>query len=707
MSTTNETTPELFERVSQLSKPEQTDEEYLVALAMHMMELTAAESLWILECSEEGCSLGFTHPEHAPDVRRLFNELPEFAQCLEMLLEQKQTLVLPITEVPNDPSDDESVTPSEETFQNSEANPICLFLAPTFHQEQSGVVICLQSRQIPLDIAPMVAEQLTGLAFSGPIRNLEIAAGKLKEAQEETNHQLSETVAAGEATKRALSLGNHITGSVEKEKTGFLLANELKNYLAVDRVTMLETIGNRVKVLAVSGQLIINKRANLIRSTQQLGKMLLAAKEPVWFDGDIGKFAEPARVAINRYLEESMAQGFALLPIEESTAPVFASDKESLIDIVSPGRTHKKKIRGAILLENIHAPIRQEVVSEQWQHIQPLVTSQFNNAKRYSDLFLLPFILLMTKFVALYRGHTKRIAYGITGAIVLALVLGIFIKSDFRVRCEGHLQPQQAFKVFVKKGGVVTRVLVKEGQEVKADQVLLELVNPQLELELASLQGEREDKAQKLKAFVFERTTFQSAASSPEHKQHYDQLSKQTGLLQNGVNVLDQKIALANEQMEQLVIRAPFDGVVIGWNIDRKYLNRPLEQGIRLLTVADPDRGRMLELKVPDKRSGHIQVAHELEEQAGNALAVEFTVTSLPGERFDGHIVHVSPGLEKDTDLGYVLPVEAVPDDELPAHLRAGLPVSAKIVCGKRSLLYCKSYEFVDWFNRFRFSYLY
>ena len=126
-----------------------------------------------------------------------------------------------------------------------------------------------------------------------------------------------------------------------------------------------------------------------------------------------------------------------------------------------------------------------------------------------------------------------------------------------------------------------------------------------------------------------------------------------------------------------------------------------------MLSVAKVDEDRILELKIPDRRSGYVQAAFQSSSNENEDLAVEFSIASFPDQRFAGQVTHVNPGLEEDTDLGYVLPIEAHPTSELPENVRAGIPVAAKVICGRRSFIYCKTYEFVDWVNRTTFEYIF
>ena len=573
---------------------------------------------------------------------------------------------------------------------------------------EADLIICLEHKVDSQTDTAAIKQQLSLLTTLADLR-VEVAKSKASQTETtEANQREIEIRQRNNTLEDALTLGSTASLSLEKEQSAFLLANSLKNFLNADRVTVIDQTGTQMRTLAVSGQATFNRRANVVRRTENLAKVVLESGEGLWFDGDQEELAAPVQDAVAKYIDESLVQSFALLPIFESDRPVLPSDEQSLVELVNPGRTETKKIRGAILVESIQTPIVREQLESRWEQIQPQISNNFNNAKRYSDLFLLPLMLTMTKFFALFRGHTRRIAWGITGAALILIALGFLIPADFQLRCEGHLRPEKMDHVWVHKNGIVVDVLVKEGQTVEKGDTLVVLENRELELEFANLSGELKEKQQEHEHMIYRRLNH-SDNQSPQSSGglSYNEMAERTGLLDKQIRNLEKRLALKRKQMDTLAVRAPFDGQVMGWNVDRKFLNRPLDQGTRLFSVAKVNDKRVLELKVPDKRSGYLQAAFQSKEQDDEKLQVEFSIASLPDQRFEAEVVHVNPGLEQDTDLGYVLPVEAVPTSKLPDNLRVGIPVVAKVVCGKRSFIYCKTYEFVDWMHRTKFEYLF
>ena len=679
-------------QIQELKDAEIASVVFLNRLAQLMATASGANQHWILMLDGEGVEVISESDDDVAQFTALAAQVPNFDETLEWAVEDQQVTEL-LYDAPLNLADQN--LPYEYDF----------FFVPVNCDIDADLVICLcRPDDFSADVA-MITQQLALLATLGDFR---AEAAKAQAIQQRADRQADEARIRQNALQEVLELGQSTSLTLEKEKSGFLLANGLKSYLNVDRVTLIEQTGTQMRTLAVSGQVTFNRRANVVRYTERLAQVVLKSGEALWFDGDQEELAKPIQKAVRKYIDESLVQSFALLPIVERQQPVFASEEQALIELVNPGRTDIRKIRGAVLVESIQNPIDRSKMEAQWEQARPQVENNFNNAKQHSDMFMLPLILLMTKFFALFRGHTRRTAWGLTLTAAVLIAAGFLIQTDFKVRCEGYLQPEKMHHVFVGKDGVVTQVLAKEGQQVAAGQPLMILQNRELELELANLTGELKEKKQQHEHMIFRRLSH--SEDSPEQTSSdlsYHEMAEQTGLLSKQIASLEKRLALKQKQIDSLSVRAPFAGQVMGWNVDRKFLNRPLEQGVRLFSVAKVNNKRLLELKVPDQRSGYVQNAFRKSDSKEKNLQVEFSIASFPNQQYEAEVTHINPGLEQDTDLGYVLPVEAIPTSELPEGLRAGIPVVAKVECGRKSFIYCKTYEFVDWMHLTTFEYLF
>ena len=133
-----------------------------------------------------------------------------------------------------------------------------------------------------------------------------------------------------------------------------------------------------------------------------------------------------------------------------------------------------------------------------------------------------------------------------------------------------------------------------------------------------------------------------------------------------------------------------------------------MEKGTHLFSLIPKDASFKLELRVPDQRAGYVQTAWQEANENDNELPVVFRLASAPGKDRKANVSFVSPGLERDEHIGYALPIYAMATDEIPeAERKSRTAVMAKVICGRRSFAYCKSYEAIDWIRSkfFEFSF--
>ena len=696
----------LESEIQRLGFSDLEDPDFLEQISGLMVESSYASHCWILLVDEDEVQVLSEHDEDLQSYQMIANRHRDIGNVRQLAIKEQRTSALRLEYAPGNLSSASlaySQNSHDQLVPLEKAEGHLIFTPVRCHAD-ANIVICLFCQPHDEHDLEVIKRQVALISTLGELR---ASVAETRFLQQAASIEVDETHQASVDIQKALDFSTSISCTLEKEKCAFVLANELKRFLEVDRVTVLDQVGNQSRVLAVSGQASFDRRANVVRYTQSLARKVLKSQEPFWFDGDQDGVVKPLKKAVSRYLDESLVQSFAFIPIHESTAPLYRSNEQSLVEMVNPGRTEKRKLRGAILVESIQTPINRNDIERRWEQVQAQATRDFTNAKRHSDLFMLPAMRLLTKFAAFYRGYTARIAWGLTLCAMALLLFGFLFQAEFRVRCEGYLQPEKMHHIFVRKDGIVTDVLVKEGESVKRGDPMVRLQNHELELEMAQLQGELNEKQQAQKSLIYSRLDYQGNSSAHKNGQTYDVMSQQTMMIENQIEAIQRNLDLKKQQLENLVVRAPFDGQVMGWNVDRKFMNRPLEEGTRLFTIANDNQRRILELKVPDQRSGYIASAWRENREDDEELKVEFSIASFPDQRFFGEVTHVNPGLEQDSDLGYVMPLEARPSSELPTDLRSGIPVVAKVICGRRSYIYCKTYEFRDWMHRTVFEYLF
>jgi len=246
--------------------------------------------------------------------------------------------------------------------------------------------------------------------------------------------------------------------------------------------------------------------------------------------------------------------------------------------------------------------------------------------------------------------HSKKESFDIWGiknhllvivACIAGLVVCAFLPLITRVEDPQALViPDQMVNVEALKEGKITDVFVKEGESVKKGQVLVRVVNPQderdlaevhsqsklLEAQLAVLDAKRifwleryeQDKGL-LEKKVISRDEFLNTELS------FKTLERERQVLTAQLLALGEKLMLLEEEKKQGTVTAPVDGKIIS-DIQEKLGTYALK-GKFLLTLASPEQ--RLEFFLAEEDHGRVDV--------GDPAKIKFY--PLPNKIFRGRVV--------------------------------------------------------------------
>jgi putative peptide zinc metalloprotease protein len=96
----------------------------------------------------------------------------------------------------------------------------------------------------------------------------------------------------------------------------------------------------------------------------------------------------------------------------------------------------------------------------------------------------------------------KKHLYPTLGVLTLAVLAFLFLPLPHSILCPFEIQPRGAQSVYVEVPGRLVEVDIKAGDKVVAGQLLGQLKNTDVELEVAKLQGELDQKEVKLKSLI-------------------------------------------------------------------------------------------------------------------------------------------------------------------------------------------------------------
>jgi hypothetical protein len=136
------------------------------------------------------------------------------------------------------------------------------------------------------------------------------------------------------------------------------------------------------------------------------------------------------------------------------------------------------------------------------------------------------------------------------GVLVAAVAFVLFVPLPFSVKCTFEIQPRNSQQVFTSTPGQITLVSAKPGQSVAAGDPIIQLANPDLELEVVELDGRRREAKQVVESLTRQQYSDPSAI---------DQLDMAREMLASSEKQYLQK----KDKFDRLTIKAPMAGMII------------------------------------------------------------------------------------------------------------------------------------------------
>ncbi len=489
--------------------------------------------------------------------------------------------------------------------------------------------------------------------------------------------------------------------SLDLKETAYVVANEGRRLIGCDRVSVAIKKGRHCKVEAISGQDTIEKRSNIVAALNKLATRVCAAGEPLYHDGATEDLPPQIEEALEDYVDQSYGRNIAVLPLREPHRKLGSEEESGAAGEIDRDDAHRGEVIGALIVEQIETDLPRQVFRQRCDLVYEHGTRAIANSQSHSNLFLMPVWRTLGRATWILRARTlpKTIAIA---ALILAIILGLtFIKKDFNLSAEGSLEPTIKRKVFAAIDGEVVDVLVQRNSLVSKGDLLVEMRNPDVDIQLEELNGQlRGARAElaKVRGQLVRRQAEPSELLA---------LQGQQSELETRLFSLEKKLALQLARKEQLQIRSPIDGVVTTWDVADKLRSRPIMTGQVLLEVADLSEPFSLKLKLPEKREGHldrfIRDTGETENlRVTYILATDPTMDSLEANL---PLESISPRAESNEEHGAVIEMEALPEQESLRTLSPspGASVIAKIHCGRAASGFVFFHEIYEWLCKFFF----
>ncbi|MBB4627791.1 efflux RND transporter periplasmic adaptor subunit [Paracoccus denitrificans] len=199
-----------------------------------------------------------------------------------------------------------------------------------------------------------------------------------------------------------------------------------------------------------------------------------------------------------------------------------------------------------------------------------------------------------------------------------------------RLTVSGEVRPVQRVILRAQSGGVVAELGAREGEAVRAGDMLVRFDTEELAATLALRQSEVEATEARLR---FARQALERIERLAERtvatQEQLDQARRESAVLQAQLDGLRAQAGIARAALRDAEIRAPFDGVVASRSVD---VGERASAEAELMTLVDPTR---LEARV--------LIATRDVPRIAPGQAAELRIDGLEGETIEGSVLRINP----------------------------------------------------------------
>lgn len=461
--------------------------------------------------------------------------------------------------------------------------------------------------------------------------------------------------------------------SLELAEVAAVIANDGRQIVSCDRISVLIRSRNGYRLIAASGVERIDPRAGTVRSLETLAAEVARQRTPVFLqipDVDAGGHdisVDRLDQAFRHHAHASGAIHFAGFPVGRETSDA-APIAVITIEHFHPQAAGLDQQPRAALLVQRSAPFLQAAIERAeipwfglWQAIQ-----------RGPRLFRRPVVAIGTILLI---------------AIIILLTL---VPAEFTISGNAELWPERRRDVFASTSGVVDQILVKHGDDVHQDQLLITLRDPELDQDSSKIIGEIATTTERLRGVQIARLTG-TATQEPNGRPR--QLAAEEEELKERLKTLERQQRLIEDRQQRLNLKSPIEGRVLTWDVAQHLSARPVERGQSLLTLGDTNGPWIVEVRVADKDIGHLLRAQK---KSGPGLAVDFQLSAEPGQTHHGTVRDTSLASESDDRSSGHVRVVVQFDSAQVKQLRPGATAIPRIRCGRHSIGYVWLHDLID-----------
>jgi hypothetical protein len=514
------------------------------------------------------------------------------------------------------------------------------------------------------------------------------------------NFQLRQMVGQQAVWTQLEAFARQVHASLNPTEVAYLTANEGRRLVECDRVSVGVRQGRRVKIEAISGADVVEKRSNLVQLMRALMDAVLVWDEKLVYTGTKDEALPPAVLkALDAYLAESNSKLLVCLPLRD--------DREE---------ENRKPARSAVLMEAFEPATAPEQMVARLEVVGRHATSALYNAAEHRRI---PMRFIWGPLARIQEGlgGKARAILFIVGTLLLALVAAmIFVPYPLRMEANGQLLPNKRAWVYSPAEGTVKEFLpegLRPGTLVKEGQDVVLMYSTPLAQEMAEHLGKISGALTKQAEL---RRSMQEAKDRAEKMNYQMQLIDAEATLKTETMLLGGKRELYHilptDRPGFFRLKAPMEGIVLTGDFQEQLRganvkpSQPLLRIGKINTQKKPDPSEWeIELKIPQKNVGQILAAFN-KNGLGDELDVDLLLTTTPTKTFKGKLRRdkISPEAapnrnDNNESDPVVLAWVRIHGNDIPKEYRVppdllvtGTDVHTRVRCGDRAMGYSLFY---------------
>jgi len=341
------------------------------------------------------------------------------------------------------------------------------------------------------------------------------------------------------------------------------------------------------------------------------------------------------------------------------------------------------RVVGALIVEKA---IEESIDAKQRKQIEAMLMeagSALENSMAYRYLPLSPLVRALGALRnKVYRmGWPRKLIW--TGLLAGLILAPILIKEQVKVIGNAELVPTDARIAYVNQDGVINKVSIPDDRRVQKDDVLAVLDIREIESDIDRVEYSIEE------VLVLRESL---GNDQEELEKQYEQR----------LNALQAELTKYKLQRKQYDIYSPVTGTLItGESEIRQLHGKPVVRGDVLLEIVPSETAWDILVRITEDKAGELLESYDKLKE-GEALEANIILNIRPGVTLQSQVISVarrayvqSTGEQKYRN---VIEVRIKEPEDLRDILepRQGLEGKVAILCGRRSLLYAKTYEFIN-----------